>query len=82
MRELFRQILKALISADVTEDVEDELAELEEQLDTAEGLDEAIRLSVASDGNAVVPWGDGNGNGDGAHSDGELAPDESTPQRA
>jgi hypothetical protein len=77
VREVARQILNALISADVSEEAEDELAELEEQLEAAEHQDPAQRDSVASDGSALVPW-DGNGNG-GTHSDGELHPDESMP---
>lgn len=83
VREVARQILNALISADDTEDVEDELTELEEQLEAAEHQDPAQRDSVASDGSALVPWdeGNGNGNGGGTHSDGELHPDGSTPPR-
>lgn len=75
VREIARQILNALISADVTEEAEDELAELEEQLEAAEHQDPAQRDSVASDGSALVQWDGGNGNG-GAHSDSELPPDD------
>ena len=80
MRELARQVLNALISADITEDAEDELAELEDRLEAAEHLDAAQRVSVASDGSALVPWDESNGNdaGAGAHSDSELTPDVST----
>jgi hypothetical protein len=81
MREIARQILNALISADVTEEAEDELAELEEQLGAGGDQDAAQRVSVASDGSVLVPWDESirNGNGAGAHSDGEPTPDESTP---
>ena len=74
VRETARQILNALKSADVTEEAEDELAELEEQLEAAEHQDPAQRDSVASDGSALVPWDGGNGNG--THSDSELPPDD------
>ena len=82
MRELARQVLNALISADVAEDAEDELAELEEQLEAAEHQDAAQRDSVASDGSALVPW-DGNGNGaaHGVDADGELTADMNAPQQ-